>query len=59
LNDDEFKRKYRVTHQTLDKIATAIEDSDVFAEGDRSPKQIPNPHKTSINGVTAVLWEGI
>jgi hypothetical protein len=50
LNDDEFKRKYRVTCQTLDKnkITAVIEDNDVFSEGPRGPKQIPIKHQLMV-----------
>ena len=41
LSDAEFKRKYRCTRETLDKITAAIENSPVFKQGTRGTKQIP------------------
>jgi hypothetical protein len=48
LNDAEFKRKYRCTRATLDKITTTIEDNPVFAGGSRGTKQIPVKHQLMV-----------
>ena len=48
MNDSEFKRKYRVTRATLDKIPAAIETNEVFAKGARGPKQIPVKHQLMV-----------
>ena len=40
LNDEEFKRKYRVSRVTLDKITSLIENHEVFAEGSRGLQTI-------------------
>ncbi len=48
LNDSEFKKKYRCTRATLDKITAAIENNPVFAEGSRGSKQIPVKHQLMI-----------
>jgi hypothetical protein len=48
LNNSEFKRKYRVTRATLDKITAAIETNEVFAEGTRGRKQIPVKHQLMV-----------
>ncbi|KAL7475254.1 hypothetical protein ACHAW6_001175, partial [Cyclotella cf. meneghiniana] len=41
LNDNEFKRKYRMSRETLDKISAIIEDNNVFKCGQRGRKQAP------------------
>jgi len=45
LNDAEFKRKYRVSRMTLDRITTATIHNEVFAKGARGLKQIPVKHQ--------------
>eukprot|EP00804_Cyclotella_cryptica_P020793 CCRYP_016619-RA/>CCRYP_016619-RA protein AED:0.48 eAED:0.48 QI:0/-1/0/1/-1/0/1/0/91 len=45
LNDSEFKMKYQMSRQTLDKVTTAIENNEVFAAGTRGPKQLPVKHQ--------------
>lgn len=45
LNDAEFKRKYRVSREVLDKITAAIEHNDVFKKGKRGPHQMPVKHQ--------------
>jgi hypothetical protein len=48
LNESEFKKKYRCTRATLDKITAAIENNPVFAEGSRGTKQIPVKHQLMV-----------
>ena len=48
LNDSEFKRKYRMSRQTLDKVTAAIENNDVFVSGTRGPIQLPIKHQLMI-----------
>ena len=47
MNEDEFKRKYRVSRETLDKITATIENNDVF-KGERGPDQLPVKYQLMI-----------
>ena len=48
LNDSEFKMKYRMSRETLDKVTAAIENNEVFAAGTRGPKQLPVKHQLMV-----------
>ncbi len=48
LNDSEFKRKYRMSRQTLDKVTAAIENNEVFVSGTRGPNQLPVKHQLMV-----------
>ena len=47
MNDVEFKRKYRVSRPTLDKITAAIENNSIF-KGERGPVQLPVKYQMMI-----------
>lgn len=48
LTDDEFKRKYRVSRDILDRITAAIETNDVFKKGQRGRHQMPVKHQLMV-----------
>ena len=55
LNDNEFKRKYRMSRETLDKISAIIEDNNVFKCGQRGRKQAPV--KMQLMMLLYISWE--
>ena len=48
LSDNEFKRKYRVSREVLDKITAIIESNDVFKKGKRGRSQMPVKHQLMV-----------
>ena len=48
LSDDEFKRKYRVSREVLDKITAIIESIDAFKKGKRGRSQMPVKHQLMV-----------
>ncbi len=44
LNDDEFKRKYRMSREDLDRVTEKIKDHSVFKRGKRGPRQTEVKH---------------
>ena len=39
MNDSEFKRKYRMSREMLDKVTERIQDNGMFEKGKRVPSQ--------------------
>ena len=48
MSDDEFKRKYRVSREMLDKITATIENNSVFKNGKRGRRQMPVKHQLMV-----------
>ena len=48
MNDSEFKRKYRMSRQMLDKVTERIQDNGMFEKGKRGPSQQEVKHQLMI-----------
>ena len=48
MNDSDFKKKYRMSREMLDKITKEIEGHDVFKRGKRGARQRPVKHQLMI-----------
>ena len=48
LNDDEFKRKYRMSRENLDRVTEKIKDHSVFKRGKRGPRQTEVKHQLMV-----------
>ena len=48
MNESDFKKKYRMSRDMLDKVTDIIKDHDVFKRGKRGPKQMEVKHQLMV-----------